>query len=79
MTHEEFVKEYGTRWKTMFDICVWNVPPMREWLRVHWNAVYESIAQDGIEGTPELWLKLAHVSAMEKIDEIIGAEKAVEA
>lgn len=71
MTHEEFLKEYGTKWKVMFDMCVWNVPIMREWLRKEWKAVYDSIGINGIEGTPELWLQLAHHDAMTHAFDII--------
>lgn len=71
MDKTEFLKEYGTAWKKMFQLCVWNVPPMREWLSEHWKDVYESVAVYGIDGTPDLWLMLAHYAAMTHMDEII--------
>ena len=71
MDKQEFLIEYGNAWKKMFVMCVWNVPSMREWLAIHWNAVYEEIATEGIDGTPDLWLMLAHHSAMKHMDEII--------
>lgn len=71
MGYDEFIVMYGTAWKTIFELCVWDVPLMRDWLREHWNAVFEEVATKGIEHADELWLMMAHHAAMIHMEEIM--------